>query len=139
MAVFKTSAQSRNLKVLLAEDEAMIRELIAAYLTNLGYTVLEAENGRDSLEKAKTAGPSSINLLITDLVMPVMGGLELAAELRKLHPELRVLFISGYTDDVVILEEAKARTAFLRKPFSFETLRQRVDSLLADPPPAPTS
>lgn len=132
MAVLKASAQNRNRKVLLAEDETMIRELIATFLTNLGFTVVESENGRDSLEQAKKAGPEGFDLLITDLVMPVMGGLELAAELRKLHPDLRVLFISGYTDDVVILEtEAKAKTTFLRKPFSFDTLRQRVDALIS--------
>lgn len=131
MAVFKPTSENRNQKILLAEDEAMIRELIATFLTNHGYTVHESENGRDSLEQAKKIGPDQISLLITDLVMPVMGGLELASELRKLQPGLRVLYISGYTDDVVVLEgEARTRTAFLRKPFSFETLGQRVEALL---------
>lgn len=110
----------------------MIRELISTFLTNLGFTVIESEHGRDALDRAKKVGPENICLLITDLVMPVMGGLELAAELRKLNGDLRVLFISGYTDDVVILEtEAKSKTAFLRKPFSFDTLRQRVDALIS--------
>ena len=110
----------------------MIRELIATFLSNLGFTVVEAENGRESLEQATKLGPENVSLLITDLVMPVMGGLELASELRKLRPELRVLFISGYTDDVVILgDEAKERTAFLKKPFNFETLRNRVEALLS--------
>jgi two-component system, cell cycle sensor histidine kinase and response regulator CckA len=133
MAVLKASNTSRNQTVLLAEDESMIRELIATFLANLGYTVHEAENGRESLEQAKKLGPKKIGLLITDLVMPVMGGLELASELRKLNSTVKVLFISGYTDDVVILEpEAKLRTAFLRKPFSFDVLRQRIEALLAD-------
>lgn len=111
----------------------MIRELIATFLTNLGFSVLESENGAESLEHAKRIGPENVSLLITDLVMPVMGGLELASQLRKLHPDLRVLFVSGYTDDVVILEtEAKSKTAFLRKPFSFETLRQHVEALLGE-------
>jgi two-component system, cell cycle sensor histidine kinase and response regulator CckA len=132
MAVFKASAQNRDVTVMLAEDESMIRELIATFLVNLGFTVHESENGRDALEKARKLGPENIDLLITDLVMPVMGGLELAGELRKLHPKVRVLFISGYTDDVVFLDrDAKAKSAFLRKPFSFEVLRQRVDGLLS--------
>jgi YesN/AraC family two-component response regulator len=94
--------------------------------------VHEAENGRQSLEQARKIGAEKVSLLITDLVMPVMGGLELAAEMRKLQPGLRVLYISGYTDDVVVLEgESRSKTAFLRKPFSFETLGQRVEALLA--------
>jgi len=118
--------------VLLAEDEVMIRELISTFLGNLGYRVVEAENGRAAAEKALEMGEANISLLITDLVMPVMGGLELAAELRGRHPGLRVLYISGYTDDVVILEgEARERTAFLRKPFRFDMLRQQIEALLA--------
>ena len=131
MAVLKSSGQQTSVKVLLAEDESMIRELIATFLTNLGFTVIEAENGKESLEKAKELGPENVGLLITDLVMPVMGGLELAAELRKLRPEMRVLFISGYTDDVVILgNQSKTNTAFLKKPFNFDTLRSRIEALI---------
>jgi two-component system cell cycle sensor histidine kinase/response regulator CckA len=131
MAVLKSSGQQRNLHVLLAEDESMIRELIATFLTNLGFVVIEAENGKEAMDKAKKLGPENVNLLITDLVMPVMGGLELAAEMRKLQAELRVLFISGYTDDVVILgNQAKSNTAFLKKPFNFDTLRSRIEALV---------
>ena len=126
------SSQQRGTKVLLAEDESMIRELIATFLTNLGFTVIEAENGKESLEKAREFGIENVDLLITDLVMPVMGGLELAAELRKEQADLRVLFISGYTDDVVILgNQAKSNSAFLKKPFNFDTLRNRIETLLA--------
>jgi CheY-like chemotaxis protein len=118
--------------VLLAEDESMIRELITTFLTNLGYRVVEAENGRAAAEKARELGTANVALLITDLVMPVMGGLELAAELRLQHADLRVLYISGYTDDVVILEgAARNKTAFLRKPFRFDMLRQQIETLLA--------
>jgi CheY-like chemotaxis protein len=132
MGALKSSGQQRGTKVLLAEDESMIRELIATFLTNLGFTVIEAENGKDSLEKARELGVENVDLLITDLVMPVMGGLELAAELRKTQPDLRVLFISGYTDDVVILgNQAKSNSAFLKKPFNFDTLRSRIEALLA--------
>jgi CheY-like chemotaxis protein len=133
MAVYMSSGENQHQTVLLAEDESMIRELIAIFLSNLGYTVVEAENGKAAFNKAKELGPDKIGLLITDLVMPVMGGLELAAELRKLAEDLRVLFISGYTDDVVVLDnEGPARTAFLKKPFNFESLKSRVEELLAD-------
>jgi len=128
----QASADLSGTTVLLAEDESMIRELIATFLANLGYKVVEAENGRAAAEKAAELGTENVSLLITDLVMPVMGGLELAAELRLKHPDLRVLFISGYTDDVVILEgEARNKTAFLRKPFRFDMLKQQIETLLA--------
>ncbi len=132
MAEPNASADNSGITVLLAEDESMIRELIATFLTNLGYRVVEAENGRAAAEKARALGTENISLLITDLVMPVMGGLELAAELRLQHGDLRVLFISGYTDDVVILEgQVRNKTAFLRKPFRFDILRQQIETLLA--------
>lgn len=117
--------------MLLAEDETMIRELISTYLTNLGFTVHESVNGQDSLEKARQFGPDKFCLLITDIVMPEMGGMELAAALRKENSDLRVLFISGYTDDVVLLDDAaKSRSSFLKKPFNFDALRNRVEALL---------
>ena len=132
MAESLASIDNSDVTVLLAEDESMIRELIATFLTNLGYKVVEAENGRAAAEKARELGIENVSLLITDLVMPVMGGLELAAELRQHHADLRVLYISGYTDDVVILEgEARNKTAFLRKPFRFDILRQQIEMLLA--------
>lgn len=118
-------------KVLLAEDEAMIRELIANFLTSLGFEVVEAQNGRDALRVADEVGPENISLLITDLVMPVMGGLELAGELHKRHPQLRVLFISGYTDDIVLTRPEEAeRSRFLKKPFNLRSLQAEVEALL---------
>ena len=131
MAVIKRSAQSRNQDVLLAEDEAMIRELISTYLTNLGFTVHESVNGQDAVDKARGFGPGNLSLLITDIVMPKMGGMELAAALRKENADLRVLFISGYTDDAVLLDDAdRAHSAFLKQPFNFDALRNRVEALL---------
>lgn len=131
MAVIKRSARSRNQNVLLAEDETAIRELISSYLTNLGFTVHQSANGQESLEKAQEFGPRKFSLLITDMVMPEMGGVELAAALRQENHDLRVLFISGYTDDVVLLDEReKSRSSFLKKPFNFDALRNRVEALL---------
>ena len=93
--------------VLLAEDEPMIRDLITLFLNNLGYVVHSAE------------------------VMPKMGGLELASEIRQRYAESRILFVSGYTDDIVILEgRLNARTAFLRKPFNFSALKAKIEGLL---------
>ena len=117
--------------VLLAEDEPMIRDLITLFLNNLGYVVHSAENGQDLLEVAEKHARDGFALMITDLVMPKMGGLELASEIRQRYSESRILFVSGYTDDIVILEgRLNARTAFLRKPFNFSALKSKIEGLL---------
>jgi DNA-binding response OmpR family regulator len=117
--------------VLLAEDEPMIRDLITLFLNNLGYVVHSAENGQDLLEVAEKHARDGFALMITDLVMPKMGGLELASEIRQRYSESRILFVSGYTDDIVILEgRLNARTAFLRKPFNFSALKAKIEGLL---------
>ena len=117
--------------VLLAEDEPMIRDLITLFLNNLGYVVQSAENGRELLKVAEAEAPEGFALLITDLVMPKMGGLELASEIRNRYADSRILFVSGYTDDIVILEgRLNAHTAFLRKPFNFAALKNKIEGLL---------
>lgn len=117
--------------VLLAEDEPMIRDLITLFLNNLGFVVHSAENGQDLLKVAEETTPDGFALLITDLVMPKMGGLELASEIRHRYAESRILFVSGYTDDIVILEgRLNSRTAFLRKPFNFAALKAKIEGLL---------
>ncbi len=133
MSVLLPHSKKRGITVLFAEDEAMMRDLITTFLLGKGFSVIVAENGRDAVAKARDAGLESIGLLITDLVMPEMGGMELSTEMRTLKPGLRVLFISGYTDDLVVLnEEGGAKSAFLRKPFSFQDLGRSIEGLLAD-------
>jgi CheY-like chemotaxis protein len=108
--------------VLVTEDEDPIRELSRRILEREGYTVLEARDGREAIRVA--AGyPGPIELLITDLVMPNVGGTELFAHLRLLRPDLRVLFVSGYTDDDIVRRGlSDARSAFLQKPFTARSL-----------------
>jgi CheY-like chemotaxis protein len=108
--------------VLLTEDEDAIRALGRRILEREGYTVLEARDGRDAIRVA--AGyPSRIDLLITDMVMPNLGGRELFVHLRLLRPDLRVLFVSGYTDDDDIRRGLKdVASAFLQKPFTARAL-----------------
>ncbi|MBK8164419.1 MAG: response regulator [bacterium] len=116
--------------ILVAEDEPMVRELTADCLARAGFTVLSAADGEAALELAAAhAGP--LDLLLTDVVMPRLGGRELAARLRAARPDLRVLFISGYTDDARDLREAAGPGGdFLHKPFSPEELVARVRALL---------
>jgi CheY-like chemotaxis protein len=120
--------------VLVAEDEDGVRELLRKVLTEFGYTVLTARHGRDALMVVgERAG--RIDLLVTDVVMPEMSGRELAETLRDHRPDLKVLFISGYTDDEVLQRGISGRdAAFVRKPFTAEELVRRVRELLDGSP-----
>jgi CheY-like chemotaxis protein len=120
--------------VLVAEDEEGVRELLRKVLTEFGYTVLTARHGRDALMLA-TGRNDTIDLLVTDVVMPEMSGRELVETLRDRQPDLRVLYISGYTDDEVLRRGISGSdTGFLRKPFSSEDLVRRVRAALDAPP-----
>jgi PAS domain S-box-containing protein len=116
--------------VLAVEDDARVREVTERALLADGYRVLSAGEPTEALRIAEAeAGP--IHLLLSDVVMPNGGGLELARRLRLLRPELRVLFVSGYSDDVVSRHGVLADGAqLLPKPFTPETLRQRVREVL---------
>ena len=121
---------SRGETVLLVEDEAPIRMLLARTLETSGYTVLQANDGKEALEVAKAKmGP--IELLVSDIVMPKLGGVELAKELLLVRPALRVLFLTGYTDSQPpVLDETKG---FLQKPFTSRALLHEVRRLLDHP------
>ncbi len=107
-----------------------MRALLAETLADLGYTVLQAGNGEEALELAKSA-LASIDMLITDMVMPRMNGRELSQSLRARRPGLPVLFISGYSDVIPSEEEFfNVTTQFLQKPFNSESLGHRVRELL---------
>jgi PAS domain S-box-containing protein len=122
-------------RVLVAEDEDGVRELLRRVLQEFGYTVLTARHGRDALMQAAEQGGGEIDLLITDVVMPEINGPELAETLQDRLPDLKVLFISGYTDDEVLQRGVGGQeTPFLRKPFSAEELVRRVRALLDGSP-----
>jgi CheY-like chemotaxis protein len=120
--------------VLLVEDAAAVRAVIHQTLDRLGYRVLEAPNGEAALHLAtKHRGP--IHLLLTDVVMPELGGRQLAERLSALRPELRVLYASGYTDDAVVRHGVlKPGIAYLQKPFTPEVLALKVREVLDAPP-----
>jgi PAS domain S-box-containing protein len=117
--------------VLLAEDEPAVRTLVREVLDRAGYQVLEAEDGMDALAVSR-AHAGAVDLLVTDVVMPNLGGRELAVRLREERPGLRVLFMSGYASDVRELGELAGSTGdLLRKPFSLKELVKRVEAALS--------
>jgi PAS domain S-box-containing protein len=127
-------AEQRSLRgaetVLVAEDEDGVRELLRKTLTEYGYTVLTARHGRDALLLATEQG-DRLDLLVTDIVMPEMSGRELAETLLDRRPDLKVLYISGYTDDEVLQRGVRGReVGLLRKPFATEELARRVRTVL---------
>jgi two-component system, cell cycle sensor histidine kinase and response regulator CckA len=116
--------------ILLVEDEPSVRMLVRDELRKLGYRVVEAKNGVEACLLA-TQQAGSLHLLLTDVVMPGMGGRELAQHLSVIKPDLRTLFISGYMDDVGIMAgQEEGTTSFLQKPFTPEVLARAVRSLL---------
>jgi len=117
--------------ILLAEDEASVRNLTARALRRLGYTVLEAANGEEALYLAREHSDQEIQLLFTDVVMPQMGGIVLAEQLRAMRPGIKVLYTSGYTDNAIVHHGVlDAGIAFLQKPFSPELLAAKVREVL---------
>jgi two-component system cell cycle sensor histidine kinase/response regulator CckA len=119
--------------ILLVEDDATLLKLARRILAGLGYTILEAGKGEEGLKIAREH-PGHIDLLLTDVVMPGMGGANLAAGVRQFRPEIRVLFMSGYTDSAIVRHDLlQAGTAFLQKPFTPSSLGQKVREVLAGP------
>jgi two-component system, cell cycle sensor histidine kinase and response regulator CckA len=116
--------------VLLVEDEESVRELVRVTLASRGYQVLEAENGESGLRIAESF-KEHIDILVTDVVMPGIGGRELARKLLLLRPAISVLYLSGYTEDAVVTRGALGpRIAFLQKPFTLQNLAKKVREVL---------
>ncbi|NJN97257.1 MAG: PAS domain S-box protein [Anaerolineales bacterium] len=116
--------------ILLVEDESGVRGLVQQTLADQGYTILEAGHGRQALTLSGQH-PGPIDLLLTDVVMPEMSGRDLAEQLKAQRPHLKVLFMSGYTDDIVLRHGLlTAQVEFLPKPFSPRVLAVKVRELL---------
>jgi len=116
--------------VLLVEDEESVRELVRVTLGSRGYKVLEAENGECGLRLAEET-KERIDILVTDVVMPGIGGRELAKQLLAMRPGICVLYLSGYTEDAIVTEGVLGPgTAFLQKPFTLQNLIKKVREVL---------
>jgi DNA-binding response OmpR family regulator len=120
--------------VLWVEDEHMVRRLVRRFLESRGYTVLEASGGPEALRISRQhSGP--IHLMVTDIVMPRMSGRELAFQLETERPDMKVLYMSGHTEDAIIHHGIQEKgLAFLQKPFAQRVLLDRVRALLSGQP-----
>ncbi len=118
--------------ILLVEDEHMVRTVTERALTRHGYKVLSASNGEDALELL--AGDEKVDLLISDVVMPVMDGPTLVRAARRDYPELPILFMSGYAEEQLRKSIDIDNVAFLPKPFSMLELAETVRAVLEAAP-----
>ncbi len=119
--------------ILLVEDESSVRHLAARVLRDQGYTIHEASDGTEALHFMQGNGGENIDLLLTDVIMPKLNGKELSEHLKNINPKLRVLFTSGYTDDVIahhgVLEDG---TDFIQKPYTSAALTTKVREVLSE-------
>ena len=107
-----------NETILLAEDEDRVRETVRLILEGAGYTVIAAQSGAEAL-RIGTERVGSIHLVVTDVIMPVMSGRQLADALTSSQPNLKILYLSGYTDDAVIRHGVlESGIPYLQKPFT---------------------
>lgn len=129
--VRETAASGKGVTVLLVEDEVHVRRVTARTLRLRGYDVLEAAHGDDALIVARTHA-GTIDLLLTDMIMPQMSGTEVAQRLVEQRPDLRVLYASGYVADNVPGPRAAMapRSAFIQKPFTAQLLHEKINELL---------
>jgi two-component system cell cycle sensor histidine kinase/response regulator CckA len=119
-----------NETILLVEDEDAVREVTALLLESLGFQVLQVSGAEEALHLVRR-DRGKIDLLLTDVIMPGMSGRELAEAFRALDPSIKVLFQSGYTDDMVVRHGIlHAEAAFLQKPFNIDALAKKIRDLL---------
>jgi len=124
-------------RILVVEDEQLVRDLVRDELTKIGYHIVEATNGIEACLVA-TQESGQFDLLLTDVVMPAMNGRELASRLHMIYPNLKVLFMSGYLDDVSVnIGLEQHQTAFLQKPFTPDILANAIRQLLDTPTRSP--
>jgi len=116
--------------ILRVEDEEAVRSMVSKVLQNKGYTVLEARHGNEAIEVSERY-EGSINLMVTDVIMPQMSGRELAERLAPMRPEMHVLYMSGYPDNTIVQHGVlEPGTAFLQKPFTINALELKVREIL---------
>ena len=123
-----------NETILVAEDEPDVRKLVRDALEQLGYTVLPAADGYEALRILEQHS-APVHLLLTDVIMPLMSGRELAKRVQSVKPATKVIYMSGYTDDTLAFHGSpQLSTGFIQKPFTVTVLAERVRSVLSEAP-----
>ncbi len=124
-------------RALLVDDDAALRGLLKVLLEQMGFQPTNARNGVEALGILRNKGAGGFDILITDIRMPEMGGIELARKARNEFPELPILFISGYAPSMKEVEnELDERSDFLKKPFEFTAFADKLEKLLKRTAPA---
>jgi len=126
----KVPASDSNSTILFADDDGKLQELVAALLHRCGYNVIVARDGKDALQKAREFD-GVIHLLLSDIDMPGMTGIELAIQLNQERPDTKILLISGLATGMLVLNNG---WSFLPKPFMPEMLRDRIRDFLSERP-----
>jgi two-component system, cell cycle sensor histidine kinase and response regulator CckA len=117
---------------MIVEDNEQVRQLATRVLGRLGYSVIEATNGEEALEKIESVD-QRIDLLVTDVVMPILGGRQLVERVRTLRPSMRILFMSGYAPFAVTHQNmVDTGSLMLQKPFTPDSLARKVRQVLDD-------
>ncbi len=124
-------ANDRHGTILVVEDSPAVRKMICAMLSQTGYKCLEAGDGLEALRLLE--GVEDVRLVLTDVIMPNMDGAELARQLSRLRPTLRVMFMSGYVDDSLVRSIGKTAPLFLPKPFTAAALMDKIRQALDRP------
>ena len=124
----RTKRGNRKKRILVVDDEGFLVDIIFEILDSHGFHVLTATSGEEALQIAKKGPP--VDLLLSDLVMKPMNGLELAAELKQSNPEIKLLFMSGYTEDYIRENLGILTVPFLVKPISADDLLEKIPKLL---------
>lgn len=127
-----TQENGSNETILVVEDADPIRKMVCAMLGQSGYRCLEAGDGSEALDLLEAAR-YNVDLLLTDVIMPNVGGIELARRTARLRPDLRIIFMSGYSDDPVVRTIERSPSIFLAKPFTAAALIEKVRATLEQP------
>ena len=121
-----------NRKILVVDDEEIMRDLLTDYLEMTGYSVDSAENGDQAFKKIEKKGADHFSLVLTDINMPVMGGIDLQKKIKSSYPDLPVVFMTGYGVETVREELAGQAQGFLGKPFQLDELTSVLVKVLTE-------